>query len=85
MAESTDAVPEFLVDRVIPVERCLLWAGIRNESGIGQIRIDGKNRSARRWTWCQVYGDIPSQIPLRTTCGRPSCVAPQHLRRRRGR
>lgn len=61
---------------------CWLWTGVVDDFGKGRFVYDGKRQSAHGYAYCQAYKvTLTRRDLLRHTCGVPSCVRPDHLRR----
>ena len=56
-----------------------LWLGSRTAAGNGQLRVDGKLRTAAQVAWELEHGEIPPGHRVRGCPGEPSCVAVEHL------
>lgn len=74
---------EFVTDIAIPFtgEECLLWPfAIRNNSGYGQAKLDGKLRLVHRYV-CEKVNGIPPEVGFHAAhaCGNRRCVNPLHL------
>lgn len=73
--------------RVARTESCWLWIGPlsgRPTDGrpgrSGKFRVNGRTVYAHRWAYERWVGPIPDGLTVDHTCGRPSCVNPDHLR-----
>lgn len=58
---------------------CWEWTGYRNESGHGQIQVDGKAIYVHRVVYETEVGPIGKGLFVRHTCDNPPCVRPDHL------
>lgn len=58
---------------------CWIWAGVCNEEGYGQIRVDGKYRSAHRIIYEALVGDIPKGLEPDHLCEVKTCINPDHI------
>ena len=59
---------------------CLLWMRTPNTNGYGNLRVDGRTRSAHRFAWERVNGPIPEGMHLDHLCWVRSCCNVDHLR-----
>lgn len=59
---------------------CLIWTGVTNSRGYGQLRVNGRMVLAHRFSWERVNGPIPADMVIDHTCWETSCVNPEHLR-----
>jgi len=63
-----------------PNSGCWLWAGACfQETGYGQIKINGKKIGTHRFSWLIHRGPIPSGMLVCHHCDTPPCVNPEHL------
>lgn len=71
---TSDEVERFW-SRVIPgLDGHCYWNG-------GHVfrRNDDRYRKPARWVWEQAYGPLESTVAVRSFCGEPNCVTPEHL------
>ena len=59
---------------------CLIWTGVVDSHGYGQLRVDGRLVQAHRYAWEREHGPIPSGMVLDHMCWERSCVNVDHLR-----
>lgn len=59
---------------------CLVWTGLRNPQGYGQVSWRGKTLSAHRFMWEKHNGPIPEGIEIDHICHNPPCVELKHIR-----
>ena len=71
---------------LIPFSTCHWWTGYGLPSGYGQIRANGKTKSAHRVSYELYKGEIPKGMLVLHDCqskghfeDNPSCVNPDHL------
>lgn len=65
------------VDRT---EGCWLWTASLRRNGYGQLKAEGRNRSAHRVAWELANGAIPDGRVVDHLCRVRHCVRPDHLR-----
>lgn len=70
---------ERLERRSVKTENCWLWMGHLNESGYGQINIDGKFPLTHRVSWELHKGSIPDGMQVLHKCDVRRCWNPEHL------
>ena len=58
---------------------CWIWIGSIVGSGYGQIRIDGVNVYAHRFSYEQKHGKIPKGLEMDHICRVRNCVNPDHV------
>ena len=58
---------------------CWIWQRHCNQSGYGQIKVDGLTQSAHRHYYQQRYGSIEKGLCLDHLCRVRRCVNPDHL------
>jgi hypothetical protein len=56
-----------------------LWLGTRDAEGAGQIRVEGKLRTARSVAWELVHGSLPQGARVRGCPDESACVRTSHL------
>lgn len=74
----TPIASRLLIDSVREGE-CLLWTGVVDRAGYGQISSGGRMRRVNRVGYEVAYGDIPAHHDVTQTCGNRRCFAPEHL------
>jgi len=57
-----------------------IWLGARSSGGSGQVRVDGKLRTAARAAWQIENGSVPDGVRVRSCADEPACVRVDHLR-----
>lgn len=62
-------------------EACWEWLGCKRADGLALKQIAGRQVTARRWIWEQLFGPIPDGYVIAQACGNPGCINPFHLRR----
>lgn len=58
---------------------CWLWLGGMNDTGYGQIKIDGIFRKVHRIAYEYYYGTIKNRLFVLHHCDTPMCWNPEHL------
>ena len=56
-----------------------LWTGSATSRGVGQIRVQGKLRTASQVAWELAHGEIPDGAVVQSCPDAPLCVHPDHL------
>ena len=59
---------------------CVVWTGVTNSGGYGQLAAYGRMVYAHRFAWEQINGPIPAGMFIDHTCYVRSCVNTDHLR-----
>jgi hypothetical protein len=59
---------------------CLIWRKSLRRNGYGQLKIDGRNRTAHRVAYELAVGAIPDGAEIDHCCRRRACIDPAHLR-----
>lgn len=83
MASSSKRVYPIVRERVaarsVPRGDCLIWTGVLNKDGYGEIRIARKLRRVHRELWIEVNGPIAAGIEIDHACRNKACVNLAHL------
>lgn len=58
---------------------CWEWEAAKSPNGYGQVKHDGRTRSAHRTVYEQLVGPIPDGLDLDHLCRNRGCVNPDHL------
>lgn len=58
---------------------CWLWTGNLFATGYGQVKYQGKTRTAHRVIWTMERGELPKGSVLHHECGVKRCVRLDHL------
>lgn len=58
---------------------CWVWTGSQNRAGYGVAHAGREKHLAHRLAYQLIAGPIPAGMFVRHTCGRRSCVRPDHL------
>lgn len=58
---------------------CWIFQGAITRYGNGQVKSKGKNRTCQRWMFEMLFGALPEEIEVGTTCGNGLCINPYHL------
>lgn len=74
-----DTPEESFLARVAWDGEHLIWTGVLNKNGYGQISSSGQ-RQAHRYAWERINGPIPAGLVIDHTCWTPACVHVDHLR-----
>lgn len=75
----TSSTPSEFWQRVDQSDDCWLWTG-GTSGGRAVYAPRGRHRFARRAAWEFSFGPLSDSEIVSTTCGRPLCVRPDHLR-----
>lgn len=68
------------MSKVAFLDSCWMWTGARDRRGYGTFVVStGLRRSAYRWLYETLIGDVPEGKELDHLCRQPSCVRPDHL------
>lgn len=59
---------------------CWPWQGATNGKDVPVKCINGTNVSARRWLWQTLFGPLPREFEVTTSCGNAGCMSPVHMR-----
>lgn len=60
-------------------DECWDWKGSHDQHGYGQLRIDGHNIKAHRFSYELHNGPIPDGADICHSCDHPPCTNPAHL------
>jgi hypothetical protein len=66
-------------EKVKKTDGCWIWIGSRVSEGYGLFMVNGKRRTAHRFSWEFHNGEIPQGINVLHRCDNPPCVNPEHL------
>ena len=59
---------------------CLIWTGVLDGGGYGQLSVNGRKMHAHRYAWQRVNGPIPDGTVTDHTCWNRACCNVEHLR-----
>lgn len=59
---------------------CIIWTGLKNQSGYGRIKVKGRFESVHRYAWELAHGPIPDGMQIDHKCWNRACVNVDHLR-----
>lgn len=62
-------------------DACWEWLGCKRADGLALKQIAGRQVTARRWIWEQLFGPIPAGYVIAQACGNNGCINPHHLRK----
>lgn len=65
--------------RISKTGGCWIFQGVKDESGYGTVRWDGRMQKAHRVVWQLANGPIPEDKQVLHRCDNPPCVRPDHL------
>lgn len=66
-------------NRVEPTGFCWNWTGSKNNTGYGNLKVDGKMWTVHRYSYTMLVGEIPEKMVLDHLCRNRACVNPDHL------
>lgn len=58
---------------------CWRWLGALDGAGYPRKQHCGRAMLAKRWMWEQMFGPIPNDLVVSSTCGTRECTNPHHL------
>jgi hypothetical protein len=61
------------------VNDCWEWTGYKKPTGVGEIKINGKNVSATTFSYEYYNGKLLKSVKFYRTCKNMACVNPNHL------
>lgn len=59
---------------------CLVWTGVKNQSGYGRTKIGDNHVSVHRYAYEQEHGLIPPGMQIDHICWNRACIRVEHLR-----
>lgn len=62
-----------------PNSGCQIWIGNTDDSGYGQIKVNGRVEKTHRIAWSLKNGPIPNGMQVLHKCDTPCCCNEQHL------
>lgn len=68
-----------VLERCVLDGECLIYQGVINNNGYGQIGVDRKPRLVHRVVYEATIGAIPAGLDLMHSCDRRPCVTVAHL------
>lgn len=57
-----------------------LWMGMRHRDGYGIFRLNGSTYRVLRVMYSIHYGVDPGEMVVLSTCKKPGCINPEHLK-----
>lgn len=79
MAHEPGTVFAPLVQLPKDLNQCWLWLAQVNEKGAGLKQWNGRPKTARKWIWELLFGNVPKGLVVYGTCGTPECFNPSHM------
>ena len=56
------------LEKLVEGDKCLVWKAATNDSGYGQLSVDGEIIYAHRWVYEQINGPIPFGMEICHVC-----------------